>query len=117
MNKSFQRFVEKEGIDNATLFKTVKNAEEGLIDANLGGGVIKQRIARRGGGKFGGYRSIILYKSTSRAFFVFGFAKNDQENISQSELAALKSLAKELLNCADKDLDKLIITNRMREVR
>jgi len=63
-----------------------------LSDADLGGGVIKQRIARTGGGKSGGYRTIILFRCGDRAYFVHGFAKNDKDNISEAELShAVKS--------------------------
>jgi len=67
------------------------------VDADLGGGVIKQRIARVGGGKSGGFRTIILLKAGERAFFVRGFAKNELDNIRDDELAALKSLAAQML--------------------
>jgi hypothetical protein len=76
----------------------VDRAENGLIDADLGGGVIKQRIARRGQGRSGGYRSIILFRFASRAIFAYGFAKRDQDNISAKELRAFRLLAKTMLN-------------------
>jgi hypothetical protein len=59
--------------------------EQGLVDADLGGGVIKQRIARRGAGKSGGFRALILFKAGERAFFVHGFAKSDRDNIRNDE--------------------------------
>ena len=62
-------------------------------DADLGGGVFKQRIARDGGGKSGGFRTIILFKVGGHSFFVHGFAKNEKANISPKELKALKALA------------------------
>ena len=94
-NKSFARFARKARIADAALCEAVGNAERGLIDADLGGGVIKQRIARSGGGKSGGFRTIILFRAGARAFFVHGFAKNDQDNIRDDELAAFKMLAAE----------------------
>ena len=75
----------------------MSNIQSGLIDADLGGGVIKQRIARREGGKSGGFRALILLRMGERALFVHGFAKSDRDN----ELAALKRLADELLNYDD----------------
>lgn len=57
-----------------------------MIDADLGGGVIKQRFARLGQGKSGGFRSIVLFRRGARAFFVYGFAKNDRDNIDRQEL-------------------------------
>jgi len=74
-----------------------------LIDADLGGGVIKQRVAREGQGKSGGFRTMILFKLGSRAFFVHGFAKNEQDNLDDAELAALKKLAIRMLGYNDAD--------------
>ncbi len=69
----------------------------GLVDAELGGGVVKQRIARQWGGKSGGFRTIIFFKIGERAYFVHGFAKNEQDNIRDDELAAFRLLAAEML--------------------
>lgn len=84
-NKWFVRFARKERITDAKMSEAVENAEKGLIDADYGGGVIKQRIARPGAGKSGGYRSIILFRKGKLAFFVYGFAKNEQDNIDESD--------------------------------
>jgi hypothetical protein len=103
-------------LDDAALCKAVANAERGLIDADLGGGVIKQRIARRGQGKSGGFRAVILYRRGSRALFVYGFAKNEQANISQDELAALKELASEMLAYSEASIKKAIESGPLIEV-
>jgi hypothetical protein len=68
-NKAFTRFAKKSGIDDASLSKAVSDAEKGLLDADLGGGVIKQRVARSDGGKSGGFRTLILFRIGSLAFF------------------------------------------------
>lgn len=96
-NKPFTRFARKVRITDAELCEAVANVERGLIDADLGGGVVKQRIARKGGGKSGGFRALILLRIGERAFFVHGFAKSDRDNIGDDELVALKKLAGELL--------------------
>lgn len=70
-NAWFERFARKEKISAEALWEAVERAEQGQIDADLGGGVIKQRIARPGGGKSKGYRSIVLYRKDDKAFFVF----------------------------------------------
>ena len=74
------------------------------MDADLGGGVIKQRIARSGGGKSGGYRTVILFRRGHRAFFIYGFAKNRFENISAAELREFRTLAKTMLSQSDQEL-------------
>src|SRR5580658_5139225 len=75
----FQRFARKERIRDAVLLDAVARAEKGQLDADLGGGVIKQRIARPGQGKSGGYCTIIVFKQGQRAVFVYGFAKSERE--------------------------------------
>jgi hypothetical protein len=87
-----------------------------MIDADLGGGVIKQRIARAGEGKSGGFRTIILFRAGTRAFFIHGFAKNEQDNIRDDELAAFKLLAAQLLAYDDAALAKAIAAGVLMEV-
>ena len=82
---------------DSALREAVQRAESGLIDADLGGGVIKQRVARAGKGKSGGYRTLILFRQGDRAIFAFGFAKSAQANISRADLALLKDAATEAL--------------------
>ena len=91
--KWFSKFAKSNWINDADLVDAIERAERGLVDADLGGGVIKQRIARTGEGKSGGYRSIILLKREERAFFVYGFAKNERQSIRPDELQAFRDLA------------------------
>ena len=96
-NKWFARYARQVGIDDAALCQAVREASQGTVDADLGGGVIKQRIARPGGGKSGGFRSIVLFKVGVLAFFVYGFAKSDRSNIEAEELKAFRKLASVML--------------------
>ena len=116
-NKSFARFARKARLQDAALREAVANAERGLIDADLGGGVIKQRIARAGGGKSGGFRTIVLFRREERAFFVHGFAKSAEANIRDDELAAFKMLAAELLNHDDEALATVVVAGHLTEVK
>jgi hypothetical protein len=116
-NKPFARFARKARIMAADLCKVTLDIERNLIDADLGGGVIKQRIARRGGGKSGGFRALIVFKMGERAFFVHGFAKNERDNIRDDELAALKKLAGELLNYDDAALALALAAGTLMEVK
>lgn len=77
----FARFQRKEGMSDKTLCKAVRDAERGLIDADLGHGLIKQRVARPGHGKRGSYRTIIAYRVKKRAVFLFGFAKSSKASL------------------------------------
>lgn len=95
--KAFIRFADREGIADEELCEAVRRAEQGLIDADLGGGVIKQRIARPGQGRSGGFRSIVLFCRGEASFFVYGFAKSDRDNIRRDELKGFRMLAAEML--------------------
>jgi len=94
----------------------VKRAESGLVDADLGGGVIKQRVARPGTGKSGGYRTLILFRQGDRAIFAFGFAKSAQANISKAYLALLRDAATEALEWNDEELDRLVVSGTLVEI-
>ena len=100
-NTWFGRYTKREKIGSKKLIKAIDEAEKGIVDADLGGNIIKQRIARSGQGKSGGYRTIIVFKKGDKAFFVYGFAKNDRENISKDELTYFKKIAKMLLALSD----------------
>ncbi|MCA6224153.1 MAG: type II toxin-antitoxin system RelE/ParE family toxin [Phenylobacterium sp.] len=91
--KEFSRFARKADLKSADLLDAAQAVASGQWDADLGGGVFKQRIARDGGGKSGGFRTIILFKVGGHSFFVHGFAKNEKANITPKELKALKALA------------------------
>jgi hypothetical protein len=115
-NKPFARFARKAGITDAVLCAAIADASRGLVDADLGGGVVKQRIARRSGGKSGGFRTIILFRLRERAFFVHGFAKNEQDNIRDDELAAFKLLATEMMAYDSEALARAIANGALMEV-
>jgi len=115
-NKPFTRFARRARITDDELREAVANIERGLVDADLGGGVIKQRIARKGGGKSGGFRALVLLRAGERAFFVHGFAKSDRDNVRDDELVALKRLAAELLNYDEAALAKAIAAGVLTEV-
>ena len=100
-NKVFNKWAEKEGLSDDTLRRAVNEMERGLMDADLGGHVMKKRVAVGSRGKSGGVRTLLAYKSGDKAFFVYGFAKNVRANISTDELKALKHLAKELMSYSD----------------
>jgi hypothetical protein len=91
------RFARKNRIDDDLLVEAIRRAENGLIDADLGGGVIKQRVGRPGRGRSGGYRTLIALRFGDRAVFVFAFAKNERENINPDELHAIKDFAADFL--------------------
>jgi hypothetical protein len=116
-NAWFGRFARKRRITAEMLWDAVDRAEKGLIDADLGGGVIKQRIARTGEGKSKGYRSIVLYQKGEKAFFVYGFAKSETDNIRRDEEEQFKKAAKQILALSDDQIDELIENDQFEEVK
>ena len=112
----FGRFARKEKISAKSLWEAVDRAEKGLVDADLGGGVIKQRIARPGEGKSKGYRSIVLYRKGDKAFFVYGFPKSDLGNIREDEQEQFKKAAKLILALSDEQIRQLIENGQFEEV-
>jgi hypothetical protein len=114
--RAFVRFANRENIGDEALRTAVRDAERGLVAADLGGGVIKQRIARPGEGKSGGFRTMVLHKSGKLSIFVHGFAKSDRGNIRRDELAALKALAKEMLAYDATELAKAVASGILIEV-
>jgi hypothetical protein len=115
-NTWFVRFAKREKISNAALLKAIEEAERGIIAADLGGHIIKQRVARPGQGKSGGYRTIIVFRQGDRAFFVYGFAKSDRENIDKDELEAFKKVAEYLLTLDGEQIKTLLDAGALTEV-
>jgi hypothetical protein len=112
----FDRFARKQGIDDRDLCKAVARVEQGAVDADLGGGLIKQRVARKGAGKRGGYRTILAYRAGERAVFLYGFAKSARDNIAPDELLALRRAASEALGWSERQVEDLIAVGKWIEV-
>lgn len=115
-SKAFARFQKRAKLMDSDLWNAVWSAEKGLIDADLGGGVIKQRIARAGQGKSGGSRSIVLFRTGDRAVYVFGFEKKDRPNIRPEELEAFKELATVILGYSDAEMAERVRDGALFEV-
>ncbi len=110
------RFARKARITDIDLWQAAQLANEGLVDADLGGGVIKQRIARAGEGKSGGSRSIILFRKNNRAVYVYGFEKKDAANIDRRELEAFRELATVILGYTDAEIEQRVLDGALFKV-
>ena len=115
-NAWFIRFSRAQKISDEGLREAILRAEAGQVDADLGGGVVKQRIARPGQGKSKGYRTIILLREGYRAFFVYGFAKSERDNIRKNEEEQFKKMAEYVLGLSEVQLNILIANGQMEEV-
>ena len=114
--KVFARFQRRERIADDTLVKAVRDAARGLVDADLGGGLIKLRVARPGAGKRGGYRTIVAYRRGERAVFLYGFAKSERPNIDDAELGTLRRRAAGLLAAPAAAIERMLLADEMMEV-
>jgi len=99
------------------LKEAIEEVRQGLIDAQLGGNLIKKRVAVGSKGKSGGLRTILVYKaSATNVFCVYVFVKNDEDNISRQQLQGLKLLAKTLLIMKDEEIKKALKTGALQEL-
>jgi hypothetical protein len=114
--KLFHDWQKKEDIPDKALCAAIDEMRRGLIDATLGGGLVKKRIARPGSGKRSGYRTLLATNINDLWFFVYGFAKNDRDNIENQELLALKRLAAVLLGMNENEIRKLLVNNELKEI-
>jgi hypothetical protein len=114
--KWLARFAKHEGIGDASLYEAIERAERGLVDADLGGGLIKQRVARRGKGRSGGYRMLVAYRMKNRAVFLYGFAKSERANISADELLTAREIASSWLTADSRKITSAIAEGELQEV-
>ena len=112
----FDKWAAKQGLTDKVLVAAIREVENGLVDADLGGHVYKKRVALPGRGKSGGLRTLIAFRAVDRAFFVYGFAKSERTNISTKELKALRLLAEQLLSYTPPALTKGLQAEELTEV-
>lgn len=114
--RHFSRWLRKSEVTDAVLCAAVDEMQAGLIDAELGGDVVKKRVALPGRGKRGGARTLVATRKGSRWFFVFGFEKNERANITPTELEALQTLASALLEMSSAQLDTAVEDGTLQEI-
>ena len=114
--RAFGRCARKERIRDAVLCEAIDRAERGMVDADLGGRIIKQRVARPGQGRSGGYRTLIAYRQRYLAVFILGFAKNDQCNTDDADLNDLRKAAHAFMRLSDDGIDEAIAEQKLAEM-
>lgn len=115
--KNFAKWARKEKVPEASLISAVAEIDHGLIDARMGQGLVKKRIAAPGRGKSGSWRTIIAYRVRDKAFFLHGFAKNEKANVTSTELHWLKSFSRLYLTLGNEDLAKACSEGVLVEIR
>ena len=114
--RHFSRWMRKTEPTDAALCGAVAEMVQGLIDADLGGGIVKKRVGLAGRGKRGGARTLVATNKGTRWFFVYGFEKNDRANITDDELQALKDIAGQLLYRSTGQLDEAVRDGSLKEI-
>lgn len=112
----FCRWMRKTELTDRALCQAVEEMARGLIDADLGGGIVKKRVGLAGRGKRGGARTLVATNKGNRWFFVFGFEKNERANISDEELEALQDVAADLLARTARQLSDAIEDDSLQEI-
>ena len=113
----FQRWQKKSGITDGALLVALAEMQAGLIDADLGGGVVKKRVAPAGRGKSGGARTLLATNKGSRWVFVYGFEKNQRANITPSELETIQIVADGLLALNDQEIEAAVEDGALLEIK
>lgn len=114
--RHFGRWMRKAGLSDQALCQAVEEMAGGLIDADLGGGIVKKRVGLAGRGKRGGARTLVATNKGTRWFFVFGFEKNERANISDEELEGLQGIAADLLSRTIRQLDEAVEDLSLQEI-
>ena len=115
-SRPFSRWMRRAGLTDEALLNAVREMAQGLVDADLGGGVVKKRVTLPGRGKRAGARTIVATRMAGRWFFLYGFEKNERANISTAELKALQEYAKDLLELDAGQLAAIVSAGEMTEV-
>ena len=116
LTRTFTRWMRKAGLTGDALCNAVSEMAQGLVDADLGGNVLKKRVALPGQGRRGGARTIVASKMADRWFFLYGFGKNERANIDKDELKVLQEIAKDLLGFDAKQLTSALVAGEIVEV-
>lgn len=114
--KGFARFQRRERIADALLCDTVERMERGLINADLGHELFKERLARPGQGKRGGFRVLLGWRSGARTVFIFGFAKKDADNVDEDEVREWQDIAAAWLSLNTERIEQAIADDDLLEV-
>lgn len=116
-SKWFNDWSNSESLDDSVLKVAIEEIIAGLIDAELGGNVVKKRVRIAGFGKRSGFRTLIAFKSGDKAFYIFGFAKNARDNVTAKELKAIKALAKKLLTMRSEEINAAVRAGSLYEIK
>lgn len=112
----FAKWAKKQNLTKPMLLKSIKDLEENLSTSNLGNGIFKVRVSKKGSGKSSSFRTIVIYSKDDRVVMVYGFAKSKKDNLTKGELSHFKDFAKEVLCLSDEELRFMIEQKEFLEI-
>jgi hypothetical protein len=115
--KEFSKWAKGCDLTDDLLCDAVDEIERGLIDADLGGHLLKKRIATKGKGKSGSVRTLLTFSQGNRTIFMYGFEKSERANVTLKEKKMLQELGKFYLSLTDTELDSRIKSRVLREIK
>jgi hypothetical protein len=116
ITKWFKKWARKSKVNDEDLLDTISNLKDGLSTVDLGSNLFKVRVKREHGGKSSGFRTIIIYKKDEKAIFLYGFGKNEKDNINKTELLYFKKLGNDFLNLNQEEIEQLIDKKSLFEI-
>jgi hypothetical protein len=116
ITKWFKKWARKSKVNDEDLLDTISNLKDGLSTVDLGSNLFKVRVKREHGGKSSGFRTIIIYKKDEKAIFLYGFGKNEKDNINKTELLYFKKLGNDFLNLNQDEIEQLIDKKSLFEI-
>jgi hypothetical protein len=116
-HKSFHEWAKEEKLSDVVIKKAITEMENGLFEASLGSGLYKKRVAKDGQGKSDSYRTLVAFLVREKAFFVYGFSKNDRSNINEKEKKIYRQLAKYFLGMTESEIQKMLMNGKLYEVK
>ena len=116
LSKAFTRLARREGLTDVHICQAVAEMNTGMIDANLGAGLFKKRIAMPGQGKRGSWRALLGVQAGKKAFFLYLFPKNSRDNIEDDEIKALKRLTRYYLTLKPSEIKTALQCGELNEV-
>jgi hypothetical protein len=116
-HRIFNNWAKSEAIRDEKLKEAISEIERGLYEASLGSSLYKKRVSMPGKGKRGSYRTLLAYKKEQSAFFIYGFAKNALDNISDTEKRVYRQLSEDLLNMNAGVIQTMLVNGKLFEVK
>ena len=113
----FDDWARRDGPTDRMPCEAAGEIEKGIVDARLGGFLLKKRVAAPGRGKRSGYRTILAHRQGDRLVFLHGYAKNEKNDITKKEKSALLKLGGVYMGYDEARLSRMVAKGLIVEIR